>query len=591
MFVYKPVKTTALNKKHVAHKNWTVTDETAANYGVISYSGHYSRGEWSISDPNCTNIAQEALTGNSYYKREIFDSIYHLYYKDIENATKSGDSQYLSQQTRNLHDKVNVITIPSNIFGQRIKENSFTMSNASNTIYDDGVGNLRDTAIANLSNFKKFTKSDYIIKVDFNDGWLAQTTNPNVTYTYKTGSYHLQDISDGPLEPFATNVSFGRYASGNYGRKGSTFINFHGSMSIASASNSHVQIKNSRVLGVNEKRWNEDFAISMWVKIPLSQSMTSSYTGQWTPLETNIGEDSQRTLRDNTYNVIATSRQWSHNIPWELQVYNSKEASLKGKVRFVRGKRGSEGSIVSAGTYNNNNWNHIVVQVATGSMQLWVNGILEQQITDPVAEEWIYDRSTDIFIGARRWGYKTRKKSGVTQALVQGVSRLQATYKNKNKNWIYPFKGSVNEFRLFNRALTTPEISSLKGYYRDSDIVGNIFYNNGIAAITDLSDDYTALLNDYTIEFEGTTEHTIHNYQCVVEDEEYNVTFNPSARKNNDKNSAKMKGFATSSEFAPFITSIGLYNERNELLAIGKLSNPVQSPKDLDIVFNVQFDT
>ena len=106
-----------------------------------------------------------------------------------------------------------------------------------------------------------------------------------------------------------------------------------------------------------------------------------------------------------------------------------------------------------------------------------------------------------------------------------------------------------------------------------------------------MSASYTTLVNDYQLKFNGTTDHTIHNYQCVVEDEEYNITFNPTARKNNDKSSAKLKGFATSSEFTPFITTIGLYNDSNELLAVSKLASPVQSPQDLDIVFNVQFDT
>ena len=69
------------------------------------------------------------------------------------------------------------------------------------------------------------------------------------------------------------------------------------------------------------------------------------------------------------------------------------------------------------------------------------------------------------------------------------------------------------------------------------------------------------------------------------------MTFNPTARKNNDKNSPKLKGFATSSEFNPYITTIGLYNDDNELLAVGKLAQPVRSPDDIDIVFNVQFDT
>jgi len=300
-------------------------------------------------------------------------------------------------------------------------------------------------------------------------------------------------------------------------------------------------------------------------------------------------------LKEHSYNVITTSRQWSSNVPWELQIYNSSHAN-KGKLRFVRGKGSSETTITSA-AINDDSWNHVVMQVATGSMQLWLNGSLVSEEPDPVAEEWIYDRSTDIYIGARPWGYKSREKSGVAHVMTQGqigAGTLQNTYKNKSKNYIYPFKGDIMEYRLFNKALTTEEITSLNTYYRDSDIVGNIFYNHGVVTLTDFSTNYlgnSSIVNDYTMQFQGTTTHTIHNYQCVVEDEEYNITFNPSARKNNDINSPKLKGFATSSEFTPFITTIGLYNSRNELLAVSKLSNPVQSPKDLDIVFNVQFDT
>ena len=166
MFIYKPVKTTPLNKKHVAHKSWTVTDETSANFGVVSYSGEYSRGEWSVSDTACANIALERTTTNGYYMREIFDSIYHLYYTDPENFTKSNDAEYLLQQTRNINSSIYVVSIPSNIFGKRLKENSFTMSRAAaTTVYDDGIGNLRDSNIS----IQELSKSDYHIKCDFND--------------------------------------------------------------------------------------------------------------------------------------------------------------------------------------------------------------------------------------------------------------------------------------------------------------------------------------------------------------------------------------------------------------------------------------
>ena len=583
MFVYKPIKSTALNKTHIAHKSWTATDETANTLGVVSYSGHYSRGEWSIGDAGSANVGLEALTTNGYYKREIFDSIYHLYYTDVENAMKSGDAEYLSQQTRDLNSRIHVVSIPSNIFGKRLKEHSFTMSSARATVYDDGVGNLRDSKIAALTSpsFKNFTKSDYILKCDFNDGWKFQTSNPSVEYTYVTSTSRLIDISDGPFVPIGTNITFGKFTSGEWGRNNQTFISLHGSQSIESESNSIVRIENSLILGANERRWDSDFALSLWVKAPLSQSVTSSFQGGWRPTTTRFGGTSNRLLVDHTHNVITTSRQKNYICPWELQIYNSSDATNKGKLRFLRGRGGSFSAITSS-AINDDSWHHVVLQVATGSLQLWMDGTLqESQKVDPSANEAIYDDTSDIYIGARKYlglEFKTQVKD--SPGFVKGV-----------ENFVYPFKGDINQYRLFNKALTTDEILSLKTYYRDSDIVGNVFYNHGIAVITDLSGSYDALIDDYTLQFQGTTEHTIHNYQCIVEDEEYNVTFNPSARVNQDKNNPRLQGFATSSEFTPYITNIGLYNDKHELLAVSKLATPVKSPTDLDIVFNVQFDT
>ena len=742
MSIYKEVKTTPLNKKHVAHKSWTITDETAANYGIVSFSGQYSDGDFSISDPNESNIANEPKTSRNYFKRNIWNSIYHLYYCDVENAYKSNDSEYLSQQVRNINQKLHVVSIPSGIFGDRLKESNVTMSHATHAfLHDDGAGNLIDRNITNLTNFKTLDRDDYIIKVDFNNGWKLIKGNPLVgDVKFRTGSEHLADISSGPFEPFGENITFDIHKakqfglattqivfksgasstgtstriaitdasgvtkvyisdgtatgevssfasnavgfeshvlapnkatnlkaaidsanghngsitteiitaggttddtvritqtvagaagntdlvaesgflgicdvnpnttpftggstilpllSGSYGVEDSTFIHFNGKQTINSGSNSFVEIKNTRTLA-NSARWNSDFAVSFWVKAGVSQSVTSSFTGGY-PVGAGIlppvGTYQYRTLKDHDHNVIVTSRQWSHTVPWEINIYNS-SSDRKGKLRFLRGKTENFTEITSS-AINDNEWHHVVAQIATGSMQLWVDGTLQTSKADPMTDEIVADSTTDIHIGARRWGFKSRQYYGQVEDMKVGASGtlqkvLRNVFQNRAKNYIYPFKGSMDKFKLMRRALTTPEITSLNTYYRDTNIVGNVFYNHGMIAITDMSGSYTNLLNDYTLQFNATTEHTIHNYQCIVEDEQYNITYNPSARVNFDPNNPKLKGFATSSEFTPYITTIGLYNDFNELLAVAKLANPVKSPSDIDIVFNVQFDT
>ena len=40
----------------------------------------------------------------------------------------------------------------------------------------------------------------------------------------------------------------------------------------------------------------------------------------------------------------------------------------------------------------------------------------------------------------------------------------------------------------------------------------------------------------------------------------------------------------------PFITTVGLYNNSNDLMAVAKLARPLKKPTDLPITFKVQID-
>jgi len=47
----------------------------------------------------------------------------------------------------------------------------------------------------------------------------------------------------------------------------------------------------------------------------------------------------------------------------------------------------------------------------------------------------------------------------------------------------------------------------------------------------------------------------------------------------------------TGSSFNPYVTTIGLYNEVNELLVVGKLATPYPIPENTDITFIVRWDS
>ena len=47
----------------------------------------------------------------------------------------------------------------------------------------------------------------------------------------------------------------------------------------------------------------------------------------------------------------------------------------------------------------------------------------------------------------------------------------------------------------------------------------------------------------------------------------------------------------TGSDFRPYATTIGLYNENNDLLVVGKLATPYPIPSNTDITFIVRWDS
>ena len=59
----------------------------------------------------------------------------------------------------------------------------------------------------------------------------------------------------------------------------------------------------------------------------------------------------------------------------------------------------------------------------------------------------------------------------------------------------------------------------------------------------------------------------------------------------NYRGTGSYQDFVTGSNFAPYITTIGLYDDNNDLLAVGRLAKPVKNDKELDISFILRFDT
>ena len=68
---------------------------------------------------------------------------------------------------------------------------------------------------------------------------------------------------------------------------------------------------------------------------------------------------------------------------------------------------------------------------------------------------------------------------------------------------------------------------------------------------------------------------------------EFTATTNLSVTQDDD---STFMPFVTGSDFSPYITTIGLYDDAGQLLAIGKLAQPIRKRNDVDMNFVIRID-
>ena len=88
-------------------------------------------------------------------------------------------------------------------------------------------------------------------------------------------------------------------------------------------------------------------------------------------------------------------------------------------------------------------------------------------------------------------------------------------------------------------------------------------------------------------------EHTIYEnfVKCTVEESEYNLSYNPTLLSDRTNISSSLTSFATGSDFRPYVTTLGLYNEQNELLMVAKFGKPIPISSETDMTFLFKYDT
>lgn len=139
-------------------------------------------------------------------------------------------------------------------------------------------------------------------------------------------------------------------------------------------------------------------------------------------------------------------------------------------------------------------------------------------------------------------------------------------------------------------------------------IVGNIIYQHGIAVITkDTAEGETGIINSFltntNLLCQFSSSYTIYEtqYKCTISPSEYNFSLNETLLSGSSAyiyesssyyqpEGGTLSNFATGSEFSPYITGVGLYNDNQELLAIAKMAKPLPTSPTSDTTIVINLD-
>ena len=185
---------------------------------------------------------------------------------------------------------------------------------------------------------------------------------------------------------------------------------------------------------------------------------------------------------------------------------------------------------------------------------------------------------------------------------------------------------------LYDNDFSSSFASFAAGGFNDLDVIqstgsfaGNVFYEQGVLIFTNTGSKFvdvgTGLGTDgYNLEYKSQVTIREHSYTCIIGEGEMNGTNNISVTTDRSgsisvsgkdswrlfppghaaaksgsykdfyEQSPTYNNFVTHSLFQTYITKVGLYNDFNELIAIGQLSHPIKNEKELSLGINVRFD-
>ena len=270
---------------------------------------------------------------------------------------------------------------------------------------------------------------------------------------------------------------------------------------------------------------------------------------------------------------------------------------------------GSDDQLVGIDTFVGRNVNWFIDQTTTGTLstqyqaliyssikQLYYSNYISSSTGDNVSQPVLFpgsNASGDVLIGAvqsplydnylqstltptRNWPTASNAYIGV----ISTPSKLYGDYIVPN-SFKYKVAGNLIQ--------DDGQGNILSG----STNIGNIIYTQGLTVLTyqgnifgDTVENFVTRTN-VTCSFSSSMTIYETQYKCTLRESEFNFSLNPSLLSGSD---GSVYGYVTSSYFNPYVTTVGLYDEAQNLLAVGKLAQPLPTSATTDTTILVNID-
>ena len=508
-----------------------------------------------------------------------FDKLYYRnYIQERAHRLELNDATYTTQERR-LYQNVSVLSLSQKTFGSEVQPGSFELNISKGgityNIQDDGFGNLYDTGIGKDEFPNEDNRVFYLAPVN---GYKRA----DLTVDYTTGNSYVNS-------PFSEGYSETVYDDSYFLNKITYFqsafqidSDLFKSTTINPFDNvandiRRVTIENRPYLNFND----DDFCISFFYE---ADAGTSTYAGSTRPrnyILTKEGAQHSAPLGSQAggeFALNATGALDITTIPanpaYPYRVYVERPSNNILEVYLERFD-GETTSLVSGSFYNATDGTgvkHILLQKRGSKLQAYFQGTLESEEDDLTTKPCQNKADATIF---------DQRKSDGSYHQDAGASVTE---------WGNAFRPT--QFQIWNRSMEPKEIIAISESFTGTYPIGNLFYDNGFAALThpkymELFDGGT--LN--TLKYKNTHLITENEYQCSMTEDEFEFTTNPTARKIPSIESEDIADFTTGSAFKPYVTTVGLHDDDGNLLVVGKLGQPIKASSETDTTFVIRFDT